>query len=397
MAIFHVSAAVISKGTSPGGAVGFARYLERTDQDHATQHRRYLERDGHDADRDLVASGSACLPAWANDAAHFWLMADRYERKNGVIARTYEIALPRELSDQGRLDLADDIRAALFARYPHTWAVHCPEARTTERGATEQRENQQPHMHLMLSPRREDAPSARTPQQWFARAASTGRDPLTGGVRKDPVWERKATLQGIRYEVAVLTNAALEREGHAVAVSHASLRAQGHDRRPERVHSRVDAVLLKKYGWEIPVHLPQHQQDQLRAMHDRWKATLATREAITRDLRGWENAMNVLAWDLQKQRDGLRDISREAVLDHVRDRFWRHDHSQVRTQERDASLVRAIDREYARTGRERPQAHEHSKERGPERARLGLTFGHSLRDDMQGGTHVQLQEREYAS
>ena len=52
--------------------------------------------------------------------------------------------------------------------------------------------------------------------------------------------------------------------------------AQGHDRSPERVHARVDAVLLKKYGWEIPAHLPQHQQEQLAAMHDRWQATLAT-------------------------------------------------------------------------------------------------------------------------
>jgi hypothetical protein len=90
------------------------------------------------------------------------------------------------------------------------------------------------------------------------------------------VWDRKATLQGVRYEVAVLTNAALEREGHAVAVSHESLRAQGHDRSPERVHARADAVLLKKYGWEIPAHLSQHQQDQLREMHDRWQATLAS-------------------------------------------------------------------------------------------------------------------------
>ena len=396
MAIFHVSAAVISKGTSVGGAVGFTRYLERTDQDHATQHRRYLERDGHDADRDLVASGSASLPAWAKDAEHFWLMADRYERKNGVIARTYEIALPRELSDQGRLDLADDIRAALFARYPHTWAVHCPEVRTTTHTATDARENQQPHLHLMLSPRREDAPSERTPQQWFARAASAGRDPRSGGVRKDPVWERKATLQGMRYEVATLINAALEREGHAVAVSHASLRTQGHDRSPERVHARADAVLLKKYGWEIPAHLSQHQQDQLREIHDRWKATLATRETISRDFRGWENDMNVLAWDQRKKRDGLRDISREAVLDHSRDRFWAHDHSQARTQERDASLVRAIDREYTRTGRERPQEHAHSKERVPGRQRVGLTLEGNFSDEMQGGAHVQLQEREYA-
>jgi len=214
--------------------------------------------------------------------------------------------------------------------------------------------------------------------------------------RKDPVWERTATLQGMRYEVATLINAALEREGHAVAVSHASLRTQGHDRSPERVHARADAVLLKKYGWEIPAHLSQHQQDQLREIHDRWKATLATRETISRDFRGWENDMNVLAWDQRKKRDGLRDISREAVLDHSRDRFWAHDHSQARTQERDASLVRAIDREYTRTGRERPQEHAHSKERVPGRQRVGLTLEGNFSDEMQGGAHVQLQEREYA-
>ena len=81
MAIFHVATAYISKGSSGGGAVGFARYLARTDQAYATQHRRYLERDGHDGARDLVASGSEHLPGWANDAEHFWMTADRYERK----------------------------------------------------------------------------------------------------------------------------------------------------------------------------------------------------------------------------------------------------------------------------------------------------------------------------
>ena len=175
MAIFHVSAAFISKGSSGGGAVGFARYLERTDQAYATQHRRYLERDGHDGARDLVASGSAHLPGWAKDAEHFWMMADRYERKDGVIARTYEFALPRELSPEGRLALAHDIRATFFAQYPHTWAVHCPEVHTVAEGG---REKEQPHMHVMFSTRREDVASERTPEQWFRQAAPAHKDPL---------------------------------------------------------------------------------------------------------------------------------------------------------------------------------------------------------------------------
>jgi hypothetical protein len=334
-------------------------------------------------------------------------MADRYERTQGVIARTYEFALPRELSDQGRLALADDICATFFARYPHTWAVHCPEVRTTAQTAGEGRETQQPHLHVMFSTRREDHPSERTADAWFARAANPDADPLTGGVKKDRRWDRKATLQGLRHETAILINAALEREGQAVAVSHHTLRAQGHERRPERVHARGDAVMLKKYGWEKPAHVPERQQEQVAAMQERWRETLATRTTITRDFRGWENAMNVVTWHSQKEREGIRDISREAIVDHTRDRFWQHDRSPVREAEREASFVRAIEREYARTGRERPDpteralapAHRHAQGRAVTRTRsrehLGLTLGRDHGDDMGHGAHVQLEAREH--
>jgi hypothetical protein len=205
----------------------------------------------------------------------------------------------------------------------------------------------------------------------------------------------------------MLMNAALEREGYMVAVSHQSLRAQGHDRSPEPVHPRIDAVMLKKYGWEIPPHLPVQRQEQLAAMHERWRETLATRATITRDYRAWENEMNVVTWHAQKEREGIRDLSREAIVDHVRDRFWQHDHSPVREAERDASFVRAIEREYARTGRERPEPTErvlaparrheqkHTRARSRSRERLGLAVGRDHGDDMGHGAHVQLEAREY--
>ena len=69
-------------------------------------------------------------------------------------------------------------------------------------------------MHVMFSTRREDVPSERTPAQWFRLAAPAHKDPLTGGVKKDAVWDQKKTLQGLRHETAILINAALEREGH---------------------------------------------------------------------------------------------------------------------------------------------------------------------------------------
>ena len=90
-------------------------------------------------------------------------------------------------------------------------------------------------------------------------------------------------------------------------------------------------------------------------MHERVQATVGNREIVSRDYRGWENDMHVLTWHDQKEREGLRDLSREAVVDHVRDRFWAHDHSAVREAERATSMSRTIERAYARTGRERPE------------------------------------------
>ena len=162
-----------------------------------------------------MASGQANLPRWAKDAAHFWEMADRYERTGWVVARTLEIALPRELSPDGRLALAHDICEVTVGQFVHSWAIHEPEARDQS--------GVQPHVHIMYSPRREEVELDRTPAQWFAKAAARGQDPLRGGVRKDPLVEKKAWLYDVREAVALLSNAALHREGIEAAVDHRTL------------------------------------------------------------------------------------------------------------------------------------------------------------------------------
>ena len=368
MALFHVDASVISKGKTPGGAVGFACYLTGD----AERMQRYLEREGHGRE-DLVASGAGALPAWAKDGAHFFAMADRYERQGGVVARHYQITLPRELSAQGRLDLAADLRAAFFARYPHVFAVHCPQARDGS--------GDQPHLHVMFSTRREDVASTRTPKQWFSRAADDGRDPLGGGVRKDRTWDRKHQLQGVRAECAVLINAALEREGIAEAVAQERLRVRG----------------LERNGfWYLPG-----------ASEERIAAVAAKRATELADHRRWETLDTLSTWQRYKETHQLSDISREAIVDHVRDRFWLHDHSPAREEERQQSFLRAIDREFVRTGRERSQEHgrsvaqectrpvvqEHAHSRQHGRQWDGL--GQGIDDTAHGGVHVQLDhERE---
>lgn len=321
MAVFHVSVDRIVKGTHAGGAAGFAIYIAREQQEHAAQHARYLAREGQTEKDDLIAAGHANLPTWAQDATDFFAMADRYEDTGRILARTYEIALPRELSPAGRVALVEDIRATFFTRHPHAWALHNPVARDGE---------EQPHVHLMVNERLlDDVP--REPERFFRRAAVTGRDPASGGARKELYWNTKVSLVERRAGIAVLINAALEREGQAVAVSPQTLRAQGHTRSPER-------ELAQKERWKL------HHGREVAG----WDETLARREVLHRDYYPWENDLNRAAWHQLKERYNIRDIGRETIVDQVRDRFWGHDHSPARMREREESFLRDLDRAYAR-------------------------------------------------
>ena len=70
----------------------------------------------------------------------------------------------------------------------------------------------------------------------------------------------------------------------------------------------------------------------------------AQREVLHRDIHPQENAANLKAWQAQKPRESLTDLSREAIIDHVRDRFWLRDQSPARDQEL-AKIERDRDRE----------------------------------------------------
>ena len=355
MAHFHVYTNIIKKGAERGTGVTSALYVLRLEQDTGVQSWRYLERDGPHDKRDLVASGWGNLPQWANDEpVYFWQMADMYEvageQRRGEIARHYQIALPRELSPEGRLALAEDIRRVCFAGYPHVWAVHNPLAHT---GGGEN-----PHIHIMFS-RRKDHGREVTPEAWFHRGE--------GLARKDRWWKEKTALQGVRHEVAVLTNAALEREGIDLAVSPDRLVGQGHGRK----------------GLHYGQFVEGERTEQVKAD----QAVLRANGVQT-----LEQELNVLAWHQQKEREGIYDISREAMVDHCRLRFWAHDQSPQRKEEREDIRDRMWAREEVALDRAE------TIERLPQRATVGVGAG--WEEDQGEGLQVDItgrKKREVAS
>jgi hypothetical protein len=211
MASYHMSAKIGKSGT---GAA----------------HADYIEREGKYASKekdDLEHAESGNLPAWAETSSEFWSAADKYERANGSVYREFEVALPRELSPEQRLDLVREfVEREIGNQHTYTFAIHNPKAAIDG--------GEQPHAHIMFSERKLDGID-RTAEQHFKRYnAKTpergGCQKASGGKTKD---ELKASLLQTRKGWADLQNKHLTRHGHAVQVTHLSLAAQGIQREVE--------------------------------------------------------------------------------------------------------------------------------------------------------------------
>jgi len=198
----------------------------------AASHADYIAREGkyaREKDNDLEHQESGNMPAWAvHKPSEFWKAADTFERSNGCTYREIEIALPRELTPEQRLELVRDfIQQEIGKRHAYQFAIHNPKA-AIESG-------EQPHAHIMFSERINDG-IERDPQQYFKRANS--KEPERGGAKKvrfgETPTERKAYLIAQRERWATLQNDTLERYQHPDRVDARSLKAQGLEREPER-------------------------------------------------------------------------------------------------------------------------------------------------------------------
>ena len=99
----------------------------------------------------------------------YWEAADAHERANGRLYREVEFALPRELNERERREVASSFAKHLTGeeRLPYTLAVH--------RGG---QDGGNPHAHLMISERANDG-IERSAEQWFKRY--NAKDPEKGG------------------------------------------------------------------------------------------------------------------------------------------------------------------------------------------------------------------------
>ncbi len=211
MATYHLSVKFGGKGQ----AANHADYIERKE--------KYRDR------QDLEYSAHGNMPEWARDnPSHFWQAADQFERANGSTYRELEIALPRELTPEQRLELVQDfVRQEAGERHAWSFAIHNPKA-SIDGG-------EQPHAHIMMSQRVNDG-IERTPEQYFRRY--NARYPDRGGAKKDSgnltPTQQKEQLRELRKRWEVKHNEHMRKHGFERGfIDCRTLKEQGIERRPE--------------------------------------------------------------------------------------------------------------------------------------------------------------------
>ena len=189
---------------------------------------------------EFVRSGN--MPNFAEGKpAEFWNAAEIYERSNGRTCSSLVVALPKELNQAQRIELAEAFIAE-FAdsyRYPFTCAIH------NHAGALAGQE--QPHLHFMYSERHVDG-IERTAEQFFKRY--NAQDPQKGGAQKltaDVLGMGKAQLQLYRKKTEELINDSLERYAPMKMVEIRGIQVEV----PSLVSCLSNKDYNKKYGTQL--------------------------------------------------------------------------------------------------------------------------------------------------
>jgi len=141
-------------------------------------------------------------PEWTLTPAELWPAAERAERrKDATVAREFEVALPHELTDEQRSDLAAEITRALVERYRFAAqvSIHSPDAK----------DGLNWHAHILATTR---------------RLAPDGFADKTRELDGGPAG--RAEIEWVREMVARVTNAHLAAAEVDTTVDHRSLDAQ---------------------------------------------------------------------------------------------------------------------------------------------------------------------------
>ena len=205
MAVYHFSVKIISRSTGRSSVAAAAyRHADKLIDERLGVHHDYTRKQHVEHSAILSPEGA---PNWVADRSSLWNAVEKSEkRKDARLSREVEVALPRELSKEDRIDLVKQFAQEQFVDRGMIAdiAVHNP---TSEDG------QEQPHAHIMLTTR-----------------------PLDGNKfssKKDRSWNDKEKLESWRESWSEIVNHRLELHGQKSRIDHRSYKDQGVDKVPQ--------------------------------------------------------------------------------------------------------------------------------------------------------------------
>ena len=339
MAIYHLTA---KTGSRAGGQSASAKD-------------DYIEREGrYDGDRsELEHSESGHMPEWAEEDSHaYWEAADVHERANGRLFREVEFALPVELDEGERRELALEFAQSLTReeRLPYTLAIH--------RGLSDEPgKPNNPHCHLMISERANDG-LGRTPETWFKRY--NGKNPAGGGARKSTATRPREWLEDTRESWAEHANRALERAGSAERIDDRSHEDRfwdaveaGDEREADRlqmkqpgVHVGPTSKAMERSGRQSRRAALQRQVEAFNARAElmkTWERLVRIGEQLREAGRRLQERLSKEVESLRKRQDYVQDLYKKSFSDYDRHFFWKSaaDRSKANLEQRIQELPEA--------------------------------------------------------
>lgn len=199
MAIASCSVKIISRGAGRS-AVAAAAY--RSGEELENEFEGTIYNYGHKkgiVHTEILAPSNA--PEWVYDRQKLWNAVELFEnRKNARLAREVMIALPKELTQEQRIELVRDY-ARIFVRMGMIADI-----------AIHDKGDGNPHAHIMLTDRELDG-------DHFAD-------------KKNREWNSRENVEIWREQYASITNKYLERYNHPERIDHRSYERQGIDQTP---------------------------------------------------------------------------------------------------------------------------------------------------------------------
>ena len=212
MAIFYCQMSVVSRGSGRSAVAASAYRAAETLTN---------ERDG-------------LVHKWANDRSALWNAAERAEKRSDArVAREFVIALPHELSEEGRLALTREFSQDLANRYGAAvdFAIHAPHPQGDVRNH---------HAHVLMTTRQVGEEGLG--QKTYLELAN--KELLPKGLPSTQM-----QLVDIRRSWEGMANERLAFEGHDIRIDHRSHSERGLEIEPTE-HVGVRATNIQRRGGE---------------------------------------------------------------------------------------------------------------------------------------------------